>query len=305
MGKYGRICTLLGLLSYFYFEPCFAARLQVFVLAPPIEINWSSPKSLLETTVESSTKSSFAVDGHIAVAIEGVSRVLTSMASSNPLQTSAKTLMSGLGLSALFYDFSGQLDTSSKTRDLIEKARASGRLAEIDIPVEDSQVDQMMQFLQDWIRHGSFRHYQGGHIASQGVGAGCADFVMYFMNKALKGRAPLKAWMREVYLPYALTPGKGPNPVKKVSPVKILNEGSAWASSSRDGYFFMIPDPELIYRWVLAKSPTTALVNLSAQDIRDSEIHFSAELIADTPFQSPYALEPESVIQQQWNKIAD
>lgn len=272
-----------------------ADRITVYAISAPSPTLWDSPHALLKSTIQNSVKSTYMPNGHVMILLEqGDQAWLTSMASAKKFQTFSTTVRRGLGLSSLYHDFDGTLDSAEDSVRILNNATQDERVAEIEIKVDPKLMSQMLKFMDQWIRQGSFRHYRGGQIASPGLGAGCSDFVMWFMNRALNARAPLKAWMREMYLPKDLLEG--------TSPVSIYRRYE-WAKSAEDGKHFMIPDPELIYQWVVGMSPTEKKVTLTAEQILPEQVHYSGAQILDTPFASPYPAETDEIVQGMWNNI--
>ncbi|MCM0605160.1 MAG: hypothetical protein KA715_03650 [Xanthomonadaceae bacterium] len=285
---FASFCGSLALVSQ-------ADELIVYAISAPRPTNWISPRSLLTSTILNSVKSSYAPNGHILIELRhGQHSWMTSMTSARKLQTFSTTIRKGLGLSSLYYDFDGDLDSAEDSLNFLNRASEDGRLASIQIPVSDTVMEEMLIFLDLWIRAGSFRHYRGGQIASSGLGAGCADFVMWFMNRALNAQVPILDWMRELYLPKDL--------LEHTSPLKIYRR-KEWAVDEQDGHFFMIPDPELIFRWIEKHSPISYELQLSQNDLANEKTHFSAKLIHEVEFQSPYPTESENTVKEIWNKI--
>lgn len=273
-----------------------ADQLTVYAISAPQPTVWDSPRSLLASTVLNSIRSTYAPNGHIMIQLEqGNHAWFTSMASARKFQTFATTVREGLGLSSLYHDFEGDLDSAEDSIALLNKASEDRRLATMQIDVPPAVMKEMLSFLDQWIRRGSFRHYRGGQIASAGLGAGCADFVMWFMNRALLARAPLADWMQEKYLPKDL--------LEDTHPAEIYRR-TEWAHGESDGRFFMIPDPELIYRWIVERSPETRELRVHGDQLAKEKVHFSAKLIRETAFDPPYAAESDKAVAETWAKIS-
>jgi hypothetical protein len=280
-----------------------ADLLRVHAISPPRSTDWSSPRSLLQSTIRNSVRSTYSPSGHILIHLETpAGQIMTSMASARRTQTFSVTVIKQLGLSSLYYDFEGTLDSAQKSQDLIRRARRDHRLATLEIEIDSGQSAQMVEFLKAWIRSGAFQHYRGGQIASQLQGAGCADFVIWFLNVATRGRAPLKNWMRELHLPLDL--------LSETRPDEILKR-QVWANPG-EGRFFMIPDPELIVNWIRNANSSQNQLGEGDLKIRSNELdrffpaaesHFSASLIQTT---SPEPIGPridEPQFQKVWSTV--
>jgi hypothetical protein len=254
-----------------------ADRLVVYAIAAPQPTHWESPRALLSSTILNSVRSLYAPSGHVMIRLEqGQHLWLTSMASARKGQTFTVTVREGLGLSSLYHDFPGKLDSAHDSLSILDRAQKDGRLASLSVEVQPEVMVEMLQFLDQWIRRGSFRHYRGGQIASAGIGAGCADFVMWFMNRAFHHRAPLVGWMRDLFLPKDL--------LENTSPLAIYRR-TAWAKGLEDGRAFMIPDPELLYRWIRERNPIGHEITLAASALDREPTHPLADLLRVTPLE--------------------
>lgn len=272
-----------------------ADRLTVYAIAAPQPTRWESPRALLSSTVVNSVSSGYAPNGHVMIRLEQGSRAwLTSMATAKKGQAFSVTVRRGLGLSSLYHDFDGKLDSAEDSRELMNRAARDGRLASLQVEVDPAVMKEMVSFLDQWIRRGSFRHYRGGQIASAGVGAGCADFVMWFMNRAFHHRAPLTIWMRDLFLPKDL--------LEHTSPVEIFRR-TEWAKGMEDGRPFMIPDPELLFNWIVERSPAAREIRLERDALDREPKHALADLLRFTNFEPSFEPESDESVAAVWKSI--
>ncbi|MCM0605161.1 MAG: hypothetical protein KA715_03655 [Xanthomonadaceae bacterium] len=281
--------------------------LQIFVIDPPKPLDWSSPKSLLRTTLWNGLSLDYAPNGHLAVHVKtrrpnayGVSEVLTGMGRTNKMKTLWDTFYHEYGLSAMIREFSGDLDSSITTKEEIKKAADANRLAIIQVQLTDEKADLLMEFMSNWIEFGSFRHYGGNKNVPKGEGSGCADFAVYFIELAMKGHLPSDQWMRTVHLPYELLQEAPGRKSKKVSISSILKSTIPWAKSAKEGLKFSIPDPEKMTKWIMTYSaPFTKRVTIFPDEFQPQETLDDSMI----RFQTPYSRESEQTIIAHWKKI--
>jgi hypothetical protein len=280
--------------------------LQVYVIDPPHPINWSSPKTLFKSTLRNGLEGDYAPNGHLAIHLKtrkpnayGVTEILTGMGRTNKMKSLWDTLYKQYGLSALTVEFAGDLDSAKSTRHEIKKATRDKRLSIINMQLTDESADQLMQFLDQWIRFGSYRHYGGNKSVPKGEGSGCADFAVHFIRLAMGGQLPSDRWERTVYLPWALLQEAPGRAKQKVSPMDLLTEEAPWAESERDGLKFSIPDPEKITHWVKALSPHAKSVDIYPEEDRMLEMAYGVP----ERFQAPYPRETELTIREKWSSI--
>ena len=284
-----------------------APYLEIYLISPPRPLNWESPKTLLIDTLRNALSGDYAPNSHYLVHLVlekprnyGVQEVLTGMSRTHKMQTVATTLIKELGLSAMTYVYPGELDASKDALKELKKATNAKRLSRIIVKLDESKADELMNFLEYWIRYGSFHHYAGGKDVGKGEGAGCADFALYFLNQATNGKAPLTEWSREVYLPNSLMKekmGKG------ISMAQMLGS-TPWAKDSSDGVYFFTLDPDKMDDWFKQVSPTQKTVLLTPEFLNNQTIHPIAEKIQASQFEYLYPAEKEETIAKIWKSIS-
>ncbi|MFZ4715394.1 MAG: hypothetical protein ACOYL6_16845 [Bacteriovoracaceae bacterium] len=253
--KYLRIfrCTQLVLFFGLFFNLplAFASLLKIHVITPQHRINWTSPRSLSITTGVNSAGDDYAPIGHFATEVrcskEGkwAKTILTGMERVNKAESKEITLSKELGLGSLTYSFRGALVSAQNSKKEIDQARRDNRLLTLDIYTSEERCQQMLDFVEDWINHGSYQVYGGGKDTIHGEGAGCADFAMTLFTIAT-GTLPPKAWLAKVKVPHSLM-GDGKD--KKVPFMNLLNRVD-WALGNEPALAFSIADTNLVYDWI-------------------------------------------------------
>jgi hypothetical protein len=224
--------------------------LKIYVIEPKIAIDWSSPRNLSITSGIDSARSDYAPIGHFAIEVScshfnsyGVNHVLTGMERKDKAESRRITLEEKLGLGSLFYSFEGDLQSAKTSTSEIIQAKKDQRLKIIEIPTSKDRCDSMMNFLETWIKFGSYQVYGGGKKTSQGEGAGCADFAMQFFKIATGSRAP-KEWSASIHIPDSLLGSK----VHPVAFTQLITR-NFWALKGESSTHFQIPDTNFVGNW--------------------------------------------------------
>lgn len=287
-------------------RPIRGPYLQVFVIDPPHAIDWRTPKTLFQSTLRNGLEMDYAPNGHLAIYLKtrrpnayGVTEILTGMGRTNKMKTLWDTLYRQYGLTAMIHEFGGDLDSAEATHHELKKAAKDKRLSTITVQLTDATADRLMEFLGNWIRFGSFRHYGGGKNVPKGEGSGCADFAVHFIRLAMDGHLPSDQWDTTVFMPWNLLQEAPGRAKKTVSPLDLISDDTPWARNEREGLRFTIPDPEKMTKWVKRFSPYAKKVVVYPEDYKMREIGFTAI----ERFSAPYPREPEATIQEKWQSI--
>lgn len=276
-------------------------RLHVIPSRKPLD--WTSPRSLLTCTLLNHLIQDQAPIGHFFVEFEsasanahGVKKVLTGMSRLNANQSTLAVIKQKVGLGTFFYDFEGKLDDSGKAIRELKWAKKKNRLKTISVEISNQTSELLMNELDQWIRHGSFRHYSGGLAVLKGEGSGCAEFGAHFLNLALGFRFVPREWIRSVYAPNPLTGGHRTG--RKVGLLSVFLKGTEWAKSAEDGVLYETPDMDLTWNWLEKRYPkqTEITLNLSEKVTREPEPRIS--------FEAGYAMESDEQIKTQWKRVA-
>ncbi len=295
--------------------PLTGPRLEIWAVRPPHPVNWTSPKTLLKSTLKNALEFDPAPNGHLMVHLVGnkeneygVKEILTGMSRAHKMQTVETSIFKGLGLSAMTYDFEGQFDAALKDRKEIAKEQRKRRVAMVVLPLSSAQADRLMKIVSLWIKHGSYRHYGGSKNVSAGEGAGCADFALYLLSVALDGKIDAETWSKwsdRVYLPYALirTNPEGKILSHKVSLHQVKKWGTEWAENENNGELFETADPEKFFNWVLSHSDGSQTLQITPSVSAEHPPLFSNPFYESTFDEALYPIEDDGTIQSVWNRI--
>lgn len=281
---------------------------KLYVIPPPGDLKWDTPRSLFLNTLWNHVIRDKAPIGHLYVEFEapaanrfGVKHVLTGMSRARPRQASIRVLRERVGLGTFFMDFEGRLDDAQEALLENDWALQRERLRVIRVAITAEQSQTMMDELEKWIANGAHLHYGGGHQILRGEGSGCAEFGMHFLSIALQGRATHPKWLRKVYAPKELT--GAPVTDQRISLARLLREGTQWGWEERDGYAYETPDPELIFKWLDAHEGTRGLET----ELKRAECDWMASAAPATPriqFHAGYPTLSEEEQARVWKTLA-
>jgi hypothetical protein len=276
---------------------------KLHVIPPPRPLGWESPRALLLDTLYHHLLQDSAPIGHFYIEVKGarpnahgVSHFLTGMSRTDRLKTTLGVMKARVGLGTFFYDFPGTLDRGSDAARQLGKYQRGDRLKSVRVPLSPERADLLFDELHQWIRHGSFRHYGGGHRILKGEGSGCADMGAHFLRLALDCDAIPKEWIREVYGDFELIGNVSEG--KRVGLLRVLQEGRQWASGPDQGRLYSTPDMELTWAWLEWFAPGKSEVLLTPD-----QAAWSKGPAPRIQFEAGYPLESEETVHQVWDRV--
>lgn len=231
----------------------YSNELKIHIIEPWVAIDWTTPSSLGITSGLDSIRDDYAPIGHFAVEInckDSNIHLLTGMERQDKRASQKFTIKQKLGLGSLYYPFPGALQTSVSTKKELILARKDNRLETLIIPTSSSRCHMMVEFIKQWIAHGSYNVYGGAKNTAQGEGAGCADFAMELFKIATQIQVPA-TWSAKIKIPSYLI-GNGQD--KKVNFIEILTRFS-WANENEYYRDFEIADTSYVTRWIFNHTP--------------------------------------------------
>ncbi len=276
---------------------------KLHVIPPPFRLDWRSPRRLMLYTLGNHLIQDQAPIGHYFIEFNsntpnayGVKHVLTGMSRKNANQSTLAMIKEQVGLGTVFYDFEGKLDHALKGEQELEWARSKNRLKTIVVPITQETSDVLMNELENWIIHSSFKHYGGGHDILKGEGSGCAEFGVHFLNLALGLKAGHPDWIRRVFVPKIMT--GGPKTGKRIPFSVLLFNAGAWALDAHHGYPYQTPDMDLTMDWLEKTHPGAKEIKLEPKDIS-----WSKEKVQRISFQVNYEKASSDEIKKQFSRI--
>ncbi|MBC7397756.1 MAG: hypothetical protein H7333_09970 [Bdellovibrionales bacterium] len=279
-------------------------KFKLHVIPPPFPLDWTSPRKLLVKTLLHHFIQDPAPIGHFFIEFQtatpnayGVSHVLTGMSRLKRNQSTLTVIKEKVGLGTFFYDFEGKLDDARQASLKLQWAKKKRRLKTLTVDIAPEQSQILMDELDLWIKHGSFKHYGGGGLSIlDGEGSGCAEFGMHFFNLAVGKRAAHPAWIRKVHAPKPLTGGRLTG--NKVTLTKLFRDGHAWAENEEDGFLYTTPDMDLVTEWLKLVYPNQKEIHFNSE-----ALPWALEAVSRICFQAGYRKIDEAEVKIQWKRV--
>ena len=277
---------------------------KLHVIPPPRPLNWSSPRGLLRDTLIHHLIQDPAPIGHFYIEAKteskntwGVNHFLTGMSRIHRNRSSVKVIKDQVGLGTFFFDFPGTVDDGRDSLRKLEWARSRNRLKTLIVPLSPDRAEVVFSELHSWFKHGSFHHYGGGHKILRGEGSGCAEFGAHFLNLAVGKDVTPSAWIRSVLAPKELVGGAKTG--NRVSLLRVLREGRAWAKDEREGFLYSTPDMDLAWRWLESFAPGKFECIMDPRDLPDAR-----GPVKRIEFLSSYPEETEITVRSLWRRVS-
>lgn len=303
-----RIWIVFFVLSSVTHLRTFGQELTLYVIPSPTEMVWDSPSSLMTSTLRNHLKSLTGPSdydlGHIFVELSHEKRgekLLTGMTRSKPNTASSKIFRQGYGLGILFADLPGRLQRTKEVKASIEPLMESGNLSFITFQLSEANYDRLLQYYAEYKSRGFGSIYNGLNKPREGLGAGCAEFSMSFLDVAgIDHNNWRRAWEIRVKVPEKLVGGVGINS-RHVSILQLLLV-NRWAKETEPHLVFEVVEPFYMHRWI--SQMHAQLPDEHRENLRAAKKLNSIGLIVDHSEKSPPG---EAVIltQKTGNKIPD
>ncbi len=227
--------------------------ITMFVVRPPFDINFSSPRHLMISFASNAFGMYQSVPkynmGHVYVSIDGPeSHVITGSSRHKSSRTGWSNFIKGYGLGMLFCSFPGRLDDEQKINFKIASRYRDGSLSFIRFIISKATYDRVMEYYKEYLIRTEYQFYNGENKPREGLGAGCTAYAISFLQVAgLLNDEFEPLWAQAVRVPTELV--GGPLTGHKVSGLKIL-ASRRWAAADEPHFLFKIYDPLLMHNWI-------------------------------------------------------
>ena len=252
----------------------FSQDLFIYVVPPPAEISWNSPRDLMRTTVVNQVKQSMGLSsyalGHIYVGLEHEEKgeqMWTGMTRDENNTASRKVLREGYGMGILFADIKGRLQETEEVVNSIREIEESGESTYLRFSLSEENYQRLKSYFIEYDERGYGSVYNGLNRPREGLGAGCAAFGESFLELAgIPYRQWVSDWSAEILVPERLAGG-----TLFDRHVTILRQllSSRWAKEDEPHYYFFVIDPFYVHNWILEKwdnQPTDPIMQLEKRN---------------------------------------
>lgn len=254
---------LLVLFSTFSFSHSFASELELIFYKAPRPLNWSTPGSLVRSTL----KNSFAkVEGkkyphpisHVNVRLkcDGEAEHFVGMTSDKSTGSYLKDfLLKGISLDTFLINVKGQFIEKEKALQWLPYLKRKGYVRTLKILLNSGQCARAQRYLKIYKELGQEKIYGGlrSHPL-RGEGAGCAAFAVSFLQVLnLFPQELNQAWSRKLKVPLELLSYQSHR--ASIGFLGYLRgKDRPWAAPSEEQIQMQFWDPELMYNWVSKKT---------------------------------------------------
>ncbi len=240
-------------------------ELTIFVIPSYEPIEWTSPATLIRSTVNSFMESSFNKNlypiGHLFIELRnplGEAIIRTSIASKRPSEQRRMILQDKIGLAMLGAPVEARMESMEELEEKIDKFARRGRISFISYRILPQAADRVIRYVEQFTSRDSLGKSPSDRYSGSfwplyhNEGAGCSAFGIAAL-KLTGAKIDYPEWYVKVKVPYDLVGGKYNN-MLKVKPREVLKRDS-WHDGSgqewKDYYTHFIYDPSYIYHWIL------------------------------------------------------
>lgn len=237
--------------------PVKAQELTLYIIPSPEEIDWTSPSSLMRTTLSNQFKDSPGpVDyplGHIYVELKHPERgekVLTGITRDHHNSAVRKIFRKGYGMGILFADIEGRLQGTGEVQKSLDALLGEGAMSFITFKISEDAYSRLLDYLFQYRNLELDGIYNGLNRPRECLGAGCAAFGMSFLEVAgIDFSHWAEDWSVNIDVPDRLIGGLGVNN-RHVSLLRLLLSFN-WAREGEDYFSFEVYEPYLMHQWVM------------------------------------------------------
>lgn len=239
----------------------YAAEMTLYAINSPHPLNWSTPRTLLDTTIRSSInpsrqgRSNHTI-GHayIGFKCDGEEEVISGMTSGNGFTSRTNLLKKGHGFSAILQDNPGHFQDHAESLKDVEFFSFQGdRMSVMKVAVTNEQCLKAKDWYTDFSAREVFIY--GGLMRRPltGEGSGCTAYVMSFLQTADVDYAFFnKIFEQTIYIPNSLL-GGGVFGNNNVGLGEIRSNRTKLDIPAEDTLKVDLYDPNRMYFWIVNK----------------------------------------------------
>lgn len=227
--------------------------LTLYTIPPPHPYKWSSPNSLLVSTIRNYySKTPYyprRILGHMVIELKKDSSFyLTGMVSDELANLKNSILKEKIGLGVLFKLVKGHLEESREVQSELKLKTTSAEAAFISFNISDSAYHYLLSYIDSFKVKGYDKLYNGLNVPRAGKGCGCTAFGISFLE-LINALDPeyRKNWAIQVKVQEKLI---GESRSKKKVSLRRLFFTFKWAKGKQPYRNLMLYEPYLIFNWI-------------------------------------------------------
>ena len=239
----------------------YAAEVTLYAINSPHPLNWSTPRTLLDTTIRSSInptrqgRSNHTI-GHayLGFKCDGETEVISGMTSGPGFSSKTNLLKKGHGFSAILQDNPGHFqDHAESLKDVDFFSFKGDRMSVMKVIVSNEQCLKAKDWYTDFSSREVFIY--GGLMRRPltGEGSGCSAYVMSYLEAAEVDYAFFnKIFEETIYIPNSLL-GGGVFGTNNVSLGTIRSNRTKLNVPAENTLKVDLYDPNRMYFWIVNK----------------------------------------------------
>jgi hypothetical protein len=258
------ICILLLLIA---FNTAGGQEITLYVIPPPVAMNWLSPQALLVSYIKGLTARNKYIKrrhpmGHVVVELhDSIHASIAGIVAESKADMAYRVYAKGYGLGILFTPLPGKMEEGSiNTREIAERQKR-GDVAYIRFRISSAAFSRLWRYLNEYKGLGYDKIYNGANKPREGKGAGCSSFGLSFIEIAgLLPPEETDKWKVTVNVPEKLI--GGPERGNKWVGLHRVLFKRKWADTSRQAFRkITYYDPAFMYNWIAATWADSNSVN--------------------------------------------
>lgn len=241
-----------------------AAEFSLYAIKSPKLLDWTTPRSLISTTLRGAIGGASHQIGHVYVGFkcDGEAEVLTGMTSGKGFSSRTNLLKKKHGMSVLIQDNPGHLQMTEEVQKDIEKFTKGNRMSVMKMDITNYQCLRMKEWLREYSQRTPIIYGGVDKRPLEGEGAGCSAYSMSFFEYADVDFAEFnQRFEQTVYIPNELLGSD----TFKVGLGTIYGNRKKLAEPSANSLEVKLYDPNTMYLWILKQVAEVEKTGKSAE----------------------------------------
>jgi hypothetical protein len=233
--------------------------ITLFIIKPPREISWESPRSITWTAFKSRVNSDFHSIGHTMIQLQcdktkesAEINEVTGMTDIDHSLDKELLFEKGIGMGVFFYDYPGTLNSEKFVwREVFQSSEMYERLATLKALLNPKSCHRLAQYLKEYKEFDVYKHFGLSLSPRKKEGAGCTSFAASFFEVAgLLSSEIKKAWTLDVHVQESLI-GR-PLIDQFIESTQLLygSKAKSWAKENEKNWPILVYDTQFLYRWI-------------------------------------------------------
>ena len=227
-------------------------RLTLHLTPSPRDLDWRSPRDLIQSALKNKLTLSPRLLGHAIVELNCDSDHHFVAMSGKDMDYINQLIIQRKGLGILFHSFQGELLDNDDLRNEVKALTSSGDSNFVTFLLTPSQCQRSLKYLQEYRENNVGRYYGLSNRPRFGEGGSSSAFAVSFLDVLnLLDQEMKDSWRQIILVPLKFS---GP-PLKDegVGIIDIMLNARSWAKENENHRKLVFWDPDLMHQWVKKK----------------------------------------------------